>query len=102
MSKKLRISPAEQRVVVSADVLKEQKTASGIIIPAQVKEEKPGLGTVVATGIGSMDNPMEYRVGQRILFSQYAGLEVELNLTGEEKTYRVMNQMDVMAIIEEV
>jgi chaperonin GroES len=96
--KKVRIDPAEQRVVILPDE-KLQRTASGIYIPPGAEDNKPEFGTIIATGSGSKDNPMEYRVGETVLYSEYAGTEVELNLDGEDREYKVMNQMDIMAKI---
>ena len=96
------IKPAEQRVIVLPDEQKETKLASGIIIPGTVDQEKPGGGLIIATGRGSKDSPMEFLVGQHVIYSQYSGLDVKLNLIGHgEHTFKVMNQLDIMAVIEE-
>lgn len=101
--KEVKIYPAEQRVVVLPDEIIEEKTRSGIIIPKTAQEDTPGMGLVVATGVGSLEHPMNYFIGERVLFSQYAGLEVKLNLdTNGEHTYKVMNQADIMAKIHEL
>ena len=95
------IKPAEQRVVVLPEKRGETKTMSGIIIPGTVTENMPEIAKVVAVGSGSKDSPMLYSIGQRVLYSQYAGLELKLNLewADGEKTYRVMNQLDIMGVI---
>ena len=101
--KKITIDPAEQRVVILPDETREERTPSGIIIPKTAQEDKPGFGTIVSTGSGSIDHPMNYYIGQRVLFSNYAGLEVELDILGHGRaTYKVMNQADIMAKIQEV
>jgi len=99
----IRINPAEQRVVVKPDKQGETRTNSGIIIPSTVDDKRPELATVIAVGSGSKEEPMKYWKGQRVIYSQYAGLELKLNLEGEgEATYKIMNQMDIIGVIEEL
>lgn len=84
------IRPLADRVLVLPDPA-ETKTASGIIIPDTAKE-KPDSGTVIAVG-GKVTDIIE---GDRVLCRKYAGTEV----TSEGKTYLVMKQDDVIAIVE--
>jgi len=101
--KEFMITPAEQRVVVLPDETSETKTNSGIIIPRTVEDNMPEIATVVAVGNGSADNPMEFFPTQRVVYSQYSGVELKLNLQGDgEHVYKVMNQMDIMAVVKEV
>ena len=98
--KRITISPAEQRVVVLPD--KPEEKIGMVYIPKSVERETPRIGTIISTGTGSSDNPMMYYTGQKVIFSKYSGIEVELNLDGELKNYLVMNQIDIMMIIREV
>lgn len=70
------------------------KTASGIIIPDSA-QEKPQKGIVVTAGPGTSDETMEVKKGDTILYSKYAGSEVEI----EGKKYLIMNQSDVLVIL---
>jgi len=70
------------------------KTASGIIIPDSA-QEKPQKGIVVTAGPGKADEVMEVKEGDTILYSKYAGSEVEI----EGKKYLIMNQSDVLVIL---
>ena len=72
----------------------ETKTAAGIYIPDTAKE-KPQQGTVLAAGPGKKDEPMEVKVGDSVLYGKYAGTEV----TYEGKTYLIMKQSDILAIL---
>ncbi len=72
----------------------ETKTASGIIIPDSAKE-KPQKGTVIATGNGKHDEPMEVKAGDTVLFGKYSGTEIHI----DDKKYLVMNQSDVLVIL---
>jgi len=95
--------PAEQRIMVLPEENKERKTASGIIIPGTADDKRPEMGIIVRAGKGDIDNPMAYSVGERVMYSQYSGLEVKLDLVNSgEHVFKVMNQMDVMGTIAKV
>ena len=90
----MNVKPLADRVLVEPKEA-ETKTASGLFIPDTAKE-KPQAGTVVAVGPGKKDEPMELKVGDKVLYGKYAG--TELNVDG--KIYIMMRQSDVMAIVE--
>ena len=82
---------------------KEETTKSGIILPNQIKEDVPIIGTVVRVGRGDEDRPMRYKVGDIIMTSSYSGIEAEIDLVGfGYHRYKVMNQMDVMGKLKEI
>ncbi len=87
------IRPLSDRVLVEPKEA-ETKTAAGIYIPDTAKE-KPQQGTVLATGPGKKDEPMEVKEGDSVLYGKYAGTEV----TYEGKTYLIMKQTDILAIL---
>ncbi len=87
------IRPLSDRVLVEPKEA-ETKTAAGIYIPDTAKE-KPQQGTVLATGPGKKDEPMEVKEGDTVLYGKYAGTEV----TYEGKTYLIMKQSDILAIL---
>jgi len=94
-------SPSDQRVMVLPQEEQETKTNSGIIIPKGTDESKPGIGVVVAVGFGTEDHPMNFTVGQTVIYSQYSGLDIKLNLVGHgHRIYKVMNQLDIMGTIK--
>ena len=72
----------------------ETVTKGGIIIP-DTAQEKPQQGTVVATGNGKSDEPMEVKVGDVVLYGKYSGTEIHI----DDKKYLVMNQNDILAIV---
>jgi chaperonin GroES len=90
MSKSFR--PLADRVLVEP-VAAEQKTASGIIIPDTAKE-KPLQGTIIAAGNGKKDEPLTVKVGDKVLFGQYAGTEIKL----DGKNYLIMKESDIYGI----
>ena len=90
----MNVKPLADRVLVEPKEA-ETKTASGLFIPDTAKE-KPQAGTVVAVGPGKKDEPMELKVGDKVLYGKYAG--IELNVDG--KIYIMMRQSDVMAVVD--
>ena len=88
------IKPLGNRVVIKR-VEAEEKTASGIVLPGQAKE-KPQMAEIVAVGPGTEEEKMEVKVGDTVIFSQYAGPEIKYQ--GEE--YTILTQRDVLAIVE--
>lgn len=95
----MSIRPLQDRVVVRRTE-EETKSAGGIVIPDSAAE-KPSQGEVVAVGPGKkLDNgavqEVDLRVGDRILFGQYAGSTVKLE--GEELL--IMNESEVFGVVE--
>lgn len=95
----MSIKPLGDRIVLEA-IEKEEKTASGIVLPDTAKE-KPQEGRVVAVGSGRWENgqkiEMEVKVGDRVIFSKYAGTEVKVG----DKEYLILRESDVLAIVEQ-
>ena len=89
----MTIKPLADRVLVEPKAA-ETKTAGGLIIPDNAKE-KPQEGTVLAVGPGKKDEPMEVKVGDKVLYGKYAGTEIN----AEGKSYMIMSQSDILAII---
>ncbi len=96
----MKIKPLADRVLVKR-IEEEEVKKGGIIIPDTAKE-KPQKGEILAVGPGRVDEngkriPMEVKVGDRVLFSKYAGNEVKM---GDEE-YLIMREDDILAVIEE-
>ena len=85
--------PLAYRVLVET-MAAEQKTASGIIIPDTAKE-KPLQGKIIAAGNGTKDEPLTVKVGDNVLFGQYAGTEIKL----DGKTFLIMREADIYGIL---
>ncbi|AWI11289.1 MULTISPECIES: co-chaperone GroES [Bacillaceae] len=93
------LKPLGDRVVIEL-VETEEKTASGIVLPDTAKE-KPQEGKVVAVGTGRVLDSgervaLEVNVGDRIIFSKYAGTEVKY----DGKEYLVLRESDILAVVE--
>ncbi len=98
-SKKLNLKPLGDRLVVEP-IEKEERTASGIILPETAKE-KPQEGTVLAAGPGRTDDdgkriPMDVKVGDVVLYAKYAGTEVKI----DDKKLLILKESDILAIVE--
>jgi len=98
-SKKLNLRPLGDRLVVEPTE-KEERTASGIILPETAKE-KPQEGTVLAAGPGRTDDdgkriPMDVKTGDMVLYAKYAGTEVKI----EDKKLLILKESDILAIVE--
>ena len=90
---KVSIKPLADRVLIEP-MAAETKTASGIYIPDTAKE-KPQKGKVVAVGPGTKDDKVTVKVGETVLYGQYAG--TALKLGGID--YLMMRESDILAII---
>ena len=88
----IKFKPLADRVIIEP-VAAEQKTASGIFIPDTVKE-KPLQGTIMSVGLGKKDEPMTLKIGDSVLYGQYAGTEIKI----EGKNYLIMRESDVYGI----
>lgn len=94
----MKLVPLGDRVVLK-QAEAEETTKSGIVLPGQSKE-KPQQAEVIAAGPGATKDgkliPMNVEVGQTVIYSKYAGTEVEL----DEETYIIVKQDDILAIVE--
>ena len=86
--------------VVLKQLVAEETTKSGIVLPGQNKE-KPQQAEVVAVGPGGMvdgkEVNMEGKVGENVFFSKYSGTDVKL----DDVEYIVVKQSDIVAVIED-
>lgn len=95
---KLNLKPLADRVIVKK-LEAEEKTPGGIVLPDTAKE-KPQNGEVLAVGPGKYDEkgsarqPMELKVGDKVLFAKYSGTEVKID--GVE--YLILAERDILAV----
>lgn len=94
----MKLVPLFDRVVLK-QLVAEETTKSGIVLSGQAKE-KPSQAEVIAVGPGGVvdgkDIVMQLKVGDKVIYSKYAGTEVEL----DDESYIVVKQNDILAIIE--
>lgn len=94
----MKLVPLGDRVVLK-QCEAEETTKSGIILTGSA-QEKPQEAEVIAVGPGGMvdgkEVTMQVKVGQKVIYSKYAGTEVKLD--GNE--YIVVKQNDILAVVE--
>jgi chaperonin GroES len=93
MVNNLSATPLHDRVIVKPAPA-EEKTAGGIIIPDTAKE-KPQRGVIVAAGPGKKDEPLTVKKGDTVLYSKYAGTEIQL----DGDSLLIMRESDILAIV---
>ena len=90
----MKLVPLGDRVVLK-QLIAEETTKSGIVIPGQSKE-KPQQAEIIAVGPGTKEVEMNVKVGQQVIYSKYAGTTVEI----EKEEYIIVKQDDILAICE--
>jgi chaperonin GroES len=76
-------------------------TKSGIVLPDTAKE-KPQEGTIIAAGPGRLNDdgderqPMDVKVGDKVLYAKYAGTEFKV----DENEFLIVSQKDILAVVE--
>ncbi len=94
-----KIRPLGQNVLLRR-LEAEEKTKGGIFLPDTAKE-KPREGEILAIGEGELTKDgkhkeFQVKVGDRVIFSSYAGTEVKL--AGEE--YLILGEDDILGVVE--
>ena len=94
----MKLSPLGDRVVLK-QLEAEETTKSGIVLPGGSKE-KPQQAEVIAVGPGGVvdgkEVAMQVKVGQKVIYSKYAGTEVKL----DDEEFIIVKQNDVLAVVE--
>ena len=94
----MKLVPLGDRVVLK-QLVAEETTKSGIVLPGQNKE-KPQQAEVLAVGPGGMvdgkEVKMDVQVGDQVIYSKYFGTEVKI----EDEEYIIVKQSDILAIIQ--
>ena len=94
----MKLVPLADRVVLK-QVEAEETTKSGIILTSK-SQEKPQEAEVIAVGPGRIvdgkEVKMQVTVGQKVIYSKYAGTEVKL----EDTEYIIVKQNDILAVVE--
>ena len=85
----MKLVPLGDRVVLK-QLVAEEKTASGIVLPGQA-QEKPQQAEVDGNEV-----KMEVAVGDQVIYSKYAGTEVKM----DKEEYIIVKQSDILAIVK--
>lgn len=94
-----KIKPLNNRVLVKR--FKAHTTKGGIILPDSA-QEKPKEGEIVAVGPGTRDEEgtvyaLTVKVGDRVLFSSYAGTEIKEGEAEEELL--ILSEEDILGVL---
>jgi len=92
----VKIRPLGDRVVIKA-LPKEEVSKGGIVLPDTAKE-KPQEGEIIAVGPGKLSEDgkriaMEVKVGDRVVYSKYAGTEFKL----DDEEVIILRESDILA-----
>lgn len=94
----MTLRPLFDRVVIR-NIETEEVTKGGILLTSSAKE-KPQMAEVLAVGPGGSadgkETEMVLKVGDRVVYSKYAGTEVKLD--GQEVI--ILKQSDILAVVE--
>jgi chaperonin GroES len=95
-----KVQPLHDRVLIKENIdSKEKKTASGIIIPVTINEDKGSKsGEVVAVGPGRIEEgqkiALSVKVGDKVLFQWGDKIKVE------HEEYYLVRESEILAIIK--
>ena len=94
----MRIEPLGDKVVVKRTEA-EETTAGGIVLPDSARE-KPQEGKILSVGNGKMTDSgkrsqPQVSEGDRVLFSSYAGTEIEI----DGSQLLIMSESDILAVV---
>ncbi len=94
----MKLAPLFDKVVLK-QLIAEETTKSGIVLPGQAKE-KPQQAEVIAVGPGGVvdgkEITMQVKAGDKVIYSKYSGTDIEL----DEEKYVIVKQSDILAVIE--
>ncbi len=95
----MKLKPLGDKVVLK-QLVAEETTKSGIVLPGQAKE-KPQQAEVIAVGPGGVvdgkEVTMQVKAGDKVIYSKYAGTEVKL----DDVEYIIVKQNDIVAVVED-
>ena len=95
----MKLVPLGDRVVLK-QLVAEETTKSGIVLPGQNKE-KPQQAEVIAVGPGGVVDGKEVKMyikqGDKVVFERYKGTEIKLDGT----EYIIVSQSSILAVIED-
>ena len=92
----MKLRPLGDRVLLKIEKA-ESKSPGGIIIP-DIAKKKLQTGIVVAIGgdTGAIVEVREIKVGEKVMFDQYAGTTVEI----DKEDHLIVKIQDIIAVVE--
>lgn len=78
----------------------EETTKAGIILPDVSGGEKPQEGEIIAIGDEVDTTKKRLKVGDRVLFSKYAGDEIRIrDMEGREVEFKVLHLESILGVV---
>ena len=94
----MKLRPLGDKIVLKQ--LEAEETTKSGIIPTPKAQEKPQQAEVIAVGPGGVidgkEVKMQVKVGEKVIYSKYAGTEVKLDV----EEFIIVKQNDVIAVVE--
>ncbi len=90
----MKLKPLADRVLLKEEKA-ESTTKSGIILPDSA-QEKTQTATVEAVGPGTEKEKITVKVGDRVMYDKYSGVQVKMD--GED--YLIVKNSDIIAVVE--
>jgi chaperonin GroES len=93
-----KVEPLGDRVMIKP-VPKEEVSKGGIVLPDTATKEKPQEGEIVAVGPGKLSEDgskriaMEVKVGDKVIYSKYAGTEIKI----DDEELIILRESDILA-----
>lgn len=95
----MKIKPLFDRIVIE-QLQANEKTSGGILLPSS-SQEKPQMAKVICVGEGGIFDGKEIKIyvkpGDVVFYSKFSGMEYKF----KDKTYTIIRQGDILAILEE-
>lgn len=88
----MKLVPLGDRLVIK-QVVAEETTKSGIVLPGQAKE-KPQEAVVIAKGDAVKSDSLAE--GVTVIYSKYAGNTVKV----DEEEYIIVKEEDILAVVQ--
>lgn len=89
----MKIKPIADKIIIKP-IAKKEKKEGGLLIPEAAKT-KAVEGHVMAIGPGRKDEPMQVKVGDKVIYRAYSGHKLTI---GKEE-YLVMHESDIDVIL---
>jgi len=96
----MKIKPLSDHILIEP-IKEEEKTKTGILLPETAEKEKPEEGKVIAVGPGRKTAsgkiiPLDVKEGDKVLFTKYGPNEIKV----DDKEYLIAKEEDILAILE--
>lgn len=88
-----KIQPIGQRVLIKPDKPKETYKSGIIIAEGSISKEIPLIGEVIKVGKGSKKSPMNYKIGDRVVYPRAVR---QKSITIEGELYFMCIQQDII------